>query len=134
MNSEKQIQEIKKILNYTCNEFDENNRHIRNKCNSYDCEYWSEENYCCCSYGQKEAEAIYNAGYRKASEVALKVITEFEKIVDKYYNRHIFGVEDLSDVEQEAVMNFSDDITSDLAKLKKKYTEEKECITDKEIR
>lgn len=67
------------------------------------------------------AEALYNAGYRMASEVALEVIEAVEKIVDKYYNRHIFGVEDLSDVEQEAVMNFSDDITSDLAELKKKY-------------
>lgn len=32
-------------------------------------------------------------------------------------------IEELSDVEQEAVMNFSDDVTSDLAELKKKYTE-----------
>lgn len=70
-----------------------------------------------------EAEFLTELGYAKTSEVALKVIGEVEKIIDKYYNRHIFGVEDLSDVEQEAVMNFSDDITGDLAELKKKYME-----------
>ena len=116
MNSEKQIQEIKKILNYTCNEFDENNRHIRNKCNSYDCEYWSEENYCCCSFGQKEAEAIYNAGYRKASEVAREIFNEIGKLI-----------------EPNGTYLWRFDLIR-LAELKKKYTEEKECITDKEIR
>ena len=64
------------------------------------------------------AERLYNKGYRKASEVALEVIGEVEKIIDKYYNRHIFGVEDLSDVEQEAVINFSDDITGELAEVR----------------
>ena len=63
------------------------------------------------------------ADYRKDSEVALEVIGKVEKIIDKYYNRHIFGVEELSDVEQEAVMNFSGDVTYDIAELKKKYAE-----------
>ena len=67
MSKEKQIEEMAKIPNYCCNEYDENGRHIHNKCNSYDCEYWSNDNFCCCSYGQKEAEALYNAGYRKQS-------------------------------------------------------------------
>ena len=128
MNSEKQIQEIKKILNYTCNEYDENNRRIRNKCNSYDCEYWSEENYCCCSYGQKEAEAIYNAGYRKASEVARKIFEEIEKM---FVNNHI---ESFKNYRDEMVYRFNTNLTVAFAELKKKYTEEKECITDKEIR
>ena len=74
---------------------------------------------------QNTAEKLNAKGYRKASEVTLEVIGEVEKIIDKYYNRHIFGVEDLSDVEKEAVMNFSDDITGDLAELKKKHAEEK---------
>ena len=73
---------------------------------------------------QFEMERLYNAGYRKASEVAEEIFAEIEKIIDKHYNRHIFGVEDLSDVEQEAVMNFSGDVTYDIAELKKKYTEE----------
>ena len=126
MNCEKQIQEIKKILNYTCNEYDENNRQIRNKCNSYDCEYWSEENHCCCSYGQKEAEAIYNAGYRKASEVAREIIDTAKSGAEKYIN----------DVTlHEGIRNMLSVMLDDfVAELKKKYTEEKECITEKEIR
>ena len=68
MSKEKQIEGMARTLNYCCNEYDVNGRRIRNKCNSYDCEYWSEDNFCCCSYGRKEAEALYNAGYRKQSE------------------------------------------------------------------
>ena len=86
MNEEKQIKEMAKILNYCCNEYDENGRHIRNKCNSYDCEYWSEDNFCCCSNGQKEAEALYNAGYRKQSDDEMfRALDCFKKaIVDAF--------------------------------------------------
>ena len=66
MNDKKQIEELAKILNECCNEYDEQGNHIRNKC--FECEYWSHDNYCCCSYNTKEAEALYNAGYRKQSE------------------------------------------------------------------
>lgn len=62
----KKIEEIAKILNECCNEYDEQGNHIRNKC--YECEEWSDDNHCCCSYNRKEAEALYNAGYRKQSE------------------------------------------------------------------
>ena len=48
-----------------------------------------------------------------------RMFGKIEKIIDKHYNRHIFGVEDLSDEEKEAVMNFSGDITYDLDELKK---------------
>ena len=71
------------------------------------------------------AIALMESDYRKASEVAEEIFGEIDKIIDKHYNRHIFGVEDLSDVEQEAVMNFSGDVTYDIAELKKKYTEDK---------
>ena len=71
----------------------------------------------------KISEFLVNAGYRKASEVALEVIAEVEKIIDKYYNKHIFGDVDLTDTEQEAVMDFSGDISYDLYSLKKKYAE-----------
>lgn len=62
----KKIEEIAKILNECCNEYDEQGKHIRNKC--YECEEWSDDNHCCCSYNRKEAEALYNAGYRKQKE------------------------------------------------------------------
>lgn len=57
-------------------------------------------------------------------EVAREIFEEIDKIIDNHYNRHIFGVEELFDVEKEAVMNFSGDVTYDIAELKKKYTGE----------
>lgn len=67
MEKQKQIEEMAKILNECCNVYDEQGNHIRNKC--YECECWSDDNHCCCSYNSKEAIALYNAGYRKQSEV-----------------------------------------------------------------
>ena len=61
----KQIEEMTKIMNETCNIYDEQGNHVRNKCGECDC--WSDDNHCCCSYNSKEAEALYNAGYRKVS-------------------------------------------------------------------
>lgn len=69
------------------------------------------------------AEALYNAGYRKASDVAREIFEEIDKIVDKHYNNHIFGNNDLDDLEHDAIINFSDDVIYDIDKLKKKYTE-----------
>jgi hypothetical protein len=67
----KQIEEMAKILNETCNVYDEQGNHIRNKCG--ECECWSDDNHCCCSYNSKEAEALYNAGYRKSTNVARNI-------------------------------------------------------------
>lgn len=69
------------------------------------------------------AEALYNAGYRKASDVALEVISKVEKRVNDAYNKHIFG-SDLEDTEKEAIMDFCVDIT--LYDLKEKYESEGE--------
>lgn len=77
MTDKQQIEEIMKVLNECCGVYDENGRHLRNKCNKYECEYWSDENYCCCSYGRREAEALYNAGYRKVGEAEM-VVTKDE--------------------------------------------------------
>ena len=121
MSKDKQIEEMAKVMNECCNIYDEQGRHIRNKC--YECEEWSDDNHCCCSYNKKEAEALYNAGYRKASEVASEIFVDIEKIIDKHYNKHIFVSNDLGDEEIDAVINFSDDVTYDIAELKKKYTE-----------
>ena len=75
-------------------------------------------------YDRDQFDKGYVNGYRaRAYEVALKVIGEFEEIINKIYNKHIFGEVDLTDTEQEAVMDFSSDISFDLQELKKKYTE-----------
>ena len=66
MSREKQIEEMAKVMNECCNRYDDQGNHIGNKC--YECEEWSDDNHCCCSYNTKEAEALYNAGYRKQSE------------------------------------------------------------------
>ena len=75
------------------------------------------------SYEDFHADEILDAGYRKASDVAEKIFAEIDKIIDKHYNNHIFGNNDLDDLEHEAIINFSDDVTYDIAELKKKYTE-----------
>lgn len=69
------------------------------------------------------AEKLFEQGYRKASSVALEVIGEVEEIINKFYNKHCFK-SDLDDIEIDAVINFSDDISTDLDKLKNKYTED----------
>jgi hypothetical protein len=66
MSKEKQIEEMARVMNECCNRYDEQGNHIGNRC--YECEEWSDDNYCCCSYNTKEATALYNAGYRKQSE------------------------------------------------------------------
>ena len=79
----KQIEEMVKIMNETCNVYDEQGNHIRNKC--YECECWSDDNHCCCSYNSKEAETLYNAGYRKSTDVVREFITDFEKSCFGYF-------------------------------------------------
>lgn len=76
------------------------------------------------------AERLTSAGVVYAPvevKVAEKIFTEIEEIIDKHYNNHIFNNKyDLEDEEKEAVINFSDDVTYDIDKLKKKYTEGKD--------
>lgn len=79
MRKYEQIREMARIMNETCNVYDEQGNHIRNKCG--ECEEWSRDNHCCCSYNSKEAEALYNAGYRKQNEgewLLIKVPTGVE--------------------------------------------------------
>ena len=68
---DKQIEEIARVLNECCNYYDEHGNHIGNKCSQ--CEEWCDTNHVCCSYNTKEATALYNAGYRKASDVAREI-------------------------------------------------------------
>lgn len=80
MTMEKQIEEMVKIMNECCNRYDEQGNHLGNKC--YECEEWSDDNHCCCSYNVKEAEALYNADYRKASDVAEEIFAEIEEMLN----------------------------------------------------
>lgn len=68
-----------------------------------------------------ECDTFYEAGYRKGSDVALKVIEEIEKIAMTKINADL-SIEVLNDTYYiEAIDEF-----------KKKYTEDKQCTT-KEI-
>ena len=71
MGSNEQIKEMAKVLNECCNDYDKNGRRLGNKC--YGCEHWDDTNHLCCSYNTKEASALYNAGYRKYSDVAREI-------------------------------------------------------------
>lgn len=101
MNGDKQIEEMAKVMNECCNRYDENGNHIGNKC--YECEEWSDDNHCCCSYNTKEATALYNAGYRKASDVAREMFEELEQEIKNH---------GISYAQRK------------IAELKKKYTED----------
>lgn len=77
---DKEIKAIAKVLDECCNKVDEYGNLIGNKC-AY-CEYWCDTNNICCSYNKKEAEALYNAGYRKIPEGSV-VLNNGE--AQKYY-------------------------------------------------
>lgn len=86
-----EIEAIAKVLNDCCNHYDEFGRHLGNKCAH--CEYWCDTNNICCSYNEKEAEALYNAGYRKIPEGSV-VLTreEYEQdLMDLYDAGYEFG-------------------------------------------
>jgi hypothetical protein len=88
MNKEKQIEEMAKII-YQNTEFDT---------------MWNEI--------YDSANALYNAGYRKASEVAREIFEEIEDILA--HNYICYG------------KCYDEDIASEIDLLKKKYTEDKE--------
>jgi hypothetical protein len=64
----------------------------------------------------EQADALYNAGYRKASEVVNEVFADVFKAIRKYY----IEAEHTKSVTCELML---DDLKGDLAELKKKYTE-----------
>ena len=103
MDKQKQIEEIQKLLEYCCNEYDEKGRHIRNKCNSWDCEYYDETNGVCASYGLKEAKALYDASYRKIPENAV-VLTreEYNELEDLRLN-HAKDLIDANELYEERI-------------------------------
>jgi hypothetical protein len=66
----------------------------------------------------EDAEALYNAGYRKASSVAEEIFAEIDKIVDS------FKIEEFSKETNEHIRTSYNGslIVMCLAELKKKYT------------
>ena len=105
LDRDKQIEEMVKIMNDCCNRYDEQGNHLGNKC--YECECWCDTNHICCSYNTKEATALYNAGYRKSTEVAEEIfeaVDEMIEILCEMYGDNII-------------------ICGKYAELKKKYTE-----------
>ena len=56
-----------------------------------------------------ECEALYNAGYRKASDFAEEIFAEIEGILSRQHLKLLFGL--------------PSDVTREVAELKKKYTE-----------
>ncbi len=57
------------------------------------------------------------------AEVAREIFGEIERVIGKKYNHYVFGNNDLDSIEQDAIINFSDDLADCFAALKKKYTE-----------
>lgn len=128
----KQIEEMAKIMNEACNVYDGQGRHIGNKC--YECDCWSDDNYCCCSYNGKEAEALYNAGYRKAEDVAFEATDNFrDAIMDVF-----IGMCRGNDYNKVNLLQIGDAIDAvydkQIADLKKKYesegADESQCKED----
>ena len=79
----KQIEEMAEIMEKCCNVYDEKGNHIRNKCNEFDCEHYCETNNVCCSFGRKQAEALYNAGYRKVDDFVMWHAAEQLKLAEE---------------------------------------------------
>ncbi len=53
------------------------------------------------------------------SEIKAETYKEVLNIIDQVYNKHIFGSNDLTDEEKDAIINFSDDITYKLDNILK---------------
>lgn len=62
----------------------------------------------------------------RRSEVAREIFEEIEKVIGDKYNHYVFGNNDLDSIEQDAIVNFSDDLSDCFEEIKKKYVEEKE--------
>ena len=98
MSRDKQIEEMAKICCNTC---------------EFGCGFNGEcdlgNDYRTCGVSKETAEALYNAGYRKTSDIAREIFEEIDRMIYKVLNdRHyIMG-----------------DMCYEVAGLKKKYTEE----------
>ena len=109
MNKDKQIEEMCEVLR-------------KNAVSCQTCIWYAEE-FCIgnCELAednQMVCETLYNAGYRKASEVAGEI---FEEIEDALFDNHC--VDDGTDFP---TPHYLEELKDDIAELKKKYTEDGE--------
>jgi hypothetical protein len=114
MNKEKQIEEMVKDackLNIACED-----------CNAHGV----------CK-AQKYAERFYNAGYRKASEVAREIFEEIENLMNEVYSSVQYGcysfgmtkhIDTPDAMRQMGKLEGVKHLGNAIAELKKKYTEE----------
>ena len=105
MNKEKQIEEMAKIF---CG--------MKNGCDGC---MWDKV-HC---YERNDAKALYNAGYRKASEVAREIFEEIERFLYMHFR---FCKEEIGNDDTEYVkgrLELNTQIQNLIAELKKKYTE-----------
>ena len=108
MSREKQIEEMAKLLCSTCAETNEE-----------DCEKF--EGVC----GICDATRLYNAGYRKASDVAEEIFGEIERAFFKHYDEQVtYSSPTLPYHSREAVGFSLNVLFMGIEELKKKYTEE----------
>jgi hypothetical protein len=75
-----------------------------------ECEYATLAEDDCACIDVKIAEGLYNAGYRKSSEVAREIFKEIDTLIVRRMIPDIAWIDDR--------------LITDIAKLKKKYTEE----------
>ena len=100
MTKEKQIEEMAKILAKS---------DVCGDCTNCIHNSWCPDN--------SDATALYNAGYRKASEVAAEIFEEIEEILDRHSISYLKVGQICGEHYYDGVMQF------DIAELKKKYTE-----------
>lgn len=123
MDKNREIEEMARVMNECCNRYDEQGNHIGNKC--YECECWCDTNHICCSYNTKEALALYNAGYRKSSEVAEEIFAEIEKTITdlEYRTNTLRKTVKVEELKAQVNWVLHEVVPKTLAELKNKYTE-----------
>ncbi|MBR2335828.1 MAG: hypothetical protein IKA62_06370 [Clostridia bacterium] len=72
---------------------------------------------------ETERERIIKQANKKLAE---EIFEEIEKVIGDKYNHYVFGNNYLDSIEQDAIINFSDELSDCFEEIKKKYTEEKE--------
>ena len=112
MNKEKQIEEMAKVLSTVkrCDAF------TVSECIKRKCQYPHYEGVTCIA--EHQAEKLYNAGYRKASEVAREIFEEIDKMLDTV--TIVMGRLDSLRTFHKTI----EKVTSTVDELKKKYTKE----------
>lgn len=123
MNEDKQIEEMAKVMNECCNRYDEQGNHLGNKC--FECECWCDTNHICCSYNTKEALALYNAGYRKADEVAEEIFAEIERALSnaRYISKTSRKTAKVEELKEQAEWILHEAVLQIIEPIKKKYAE-----------